>query len=91
VARFSAQRFRFPGVDVRARLFRQYPLGESASHVVGYLGRISQRDQERIDAIDEANDADRRTIRARTPTTTRAPTTSARSAWSRATRPSCTA
>ncbi|WP_404992290.1 penicillin-binding protein 2 [Cupriavidus pauculus] len=58
VAKFSAQRFRFPGVDVRARLFRQYPLGESASHVVGYLGRISQRDQERIDAIDEANDAD---------------------------------
>jgi penicillin-binding protein 2 len=58
VARFSAQRFRFPGVDVRARLFRQYPLGESASHVVGYLGRISQRDQERIEAIDEANDAD---------------------------------
>lgn len=58
VAKFSAQRFRFPGVDVRARLFRQYPLGESASHVVGYLGRISQRDQERIEAIDEANDAD---------------------------------
>ncbi|ABF06940.1 penicillin-binding protein 2 [Cupriavidus metallidurans] len=57
VARFSAQRFRFPGVDVRARLFRQYPLGEAASHVVGYLGRISQRDQERIEAMDEANDA----------------------------------
>jgi len=27
VARFTAQRFRFPGVEVRARLFRQYPLG----------------------------------------------------------------
>ncbi|WP_420994662.1 penicillin-binding protein 2 [Cupriavidus sp. 30B13] len=58
VARFSAQRFRFPGVDVRARLFRQYPMGESASHVIGYLGRISQRDQERIEAMDEANDAE---------------------------------
>ncbi|RZT38512.1 penicillin-binding protein 2 [Cupriavidus agavae] len=58
VAKFSAQRFRFPGVDVRARLFRQYPLGESASHVVGYIGRISQRDQERIEATDEANDAE---------------------------------
>ncbi|AOY98350.1 penicillin-binding protein 2 [Cupriavidus sp. USMAHM13] len=58
VARFSAQRFRFPGVDVRARLFRQYPLGEAASHVIGYLGRISQRDQERIEAMDEANDAE---------------------------------
>ncbi|MHA7685749.1 penicillin-binding protein 2 [Cupriavidus sp. PET2-C1] len=58
VARFSAQRFRFPGVDVRARLYRQYPMGESASHVIGYLGRISQRDQERIEAMDEANDAE---------------------------------
>lgn len=57
VARFSAQRFRFPGVDVRARLFRQYPMGESASHVVGYIGRISQRDQQRIEAMDVANDA----------------------------------
>ncbi|WP_423195203.1 penicillin-binding protein 2 [Cupriavidus sp. H19C3] len=58
VARFSAQRFRFPGVDVRARLFRQYPLGESASHVIGYIGRISQRDQERLDEMDTANDAE---------------------------------
>ncbi|MBY4896786.1 penicillin-binding protein 2 [Cupriavidus sp. AU9028] len=58
VARFSAQRYRFPGVEVRARLFRQYPMGESASHVIGYIGRISQRDQQRIEAMDEANDAD---------------------------------
>src|SRR5450830_1876144 len=41
VARFSAQRFRFPGVEVQARLFRQYPLGEAASHVIGYIGRIN--------------------------------------------------
>ena len=26
VARFAAQRYRFPGVDVKARLFRNYPL-----------------------------------------------------------------
>jgi penicillin-binding protein 2 len=31
VARFTAQRFRFPGVDVKARLFRNYPLGELAA------------------------------------------------------------
>ncbi|CAJ0791383.1 Peptidoglycan D,D-transpeptidase MrdA [Ralstonia condita] len=55
VARFSAQRFRFPGVDVHARLFRQYPLGESASHVIGYIGRISERDLERIDDMSDAN------------------------------------
>ena len=50
VARFAAHRYRFPGVDIKARLFRQYPLGESASHVLGYIGRISDRDLERIDA-----------------------------------------
>ena len=35
VARFTAQRFRFPGVDVKARLFRHYPHGALASHVLG--------------------------------------------------------
>ncbi|MGN6083621.1 penicillin-binding protein 2 [Trinickia sp.] len=58
VARFTAQRFRFPGVDVRARLFRQYPLGTTAAHVIGYIGRISQRDQAKIDAVSEQNDSD---------------------------------
>ena len=48
VARFSAQRYRFPGVDVRARLIRQYPHGEVASHVIGYIGRINQREQSNI-------------------------------------------
>ncbi len=54
VARFTAQRFRFPGVEVQARLFRQYPLGEVASHVIGYIGRINQRDAKLIDASDDA-------------------------------------
>lgn len=48
VARFTARRFRFPGVDIQARLFRQYPLGATASHVIGYIGRISERDLERL-------------------------------------------
>jgi penicillin-binding protein 2 len=56
VARFAAQRFRFTGVDIRARLFRQYPLGEVASHVLGYIGRINQAEAEKIDeSPDEAN------------------------------------
>ena len=54
VARFTAQRYRFPGVDIQARLFRQYPLGAVASHVIGYIGRISQRDEEKIDESDDA-------------------------------------
>jgi penicillin-binding protein 2 len=54
VARFTAQRFRFPGVEVQARLFRRYPLGEVASHVVGYIGRINQKE---ADALDDSEDA----------------------------------
>ncbi len=56
VAKFAAQRFRFPGVDIKARLFRNYPWGELASHVIGYIGRINQSEKERIDeGEDEAN------------------------------------
>ena len=44
VARFIAHRYRFPGVDIKARLFRQYPFGAFASHVLGYIGRINDRD-----------------------------------------------
>ncbi|MDP2368683.1 penicillin-binding protein 2 [Rhodoferax sp.] len=56
VARFAAQRFRFPGVDIKARLFRQYPYGELASHVIGYIGRINPAEKEAIaEADDEAN------------------------------------
>jgi penicillin-binding protein 2 len=54
VARFTAQRYRFPGVEIQARLFRQYPLGAVASHVIGYIGRISQKDEEKIEAMEDA-------------------------------------
>jgi penicillin-binding protein 2 len=54
VARFSAQRFRFPGVEVQARLFRQYPLGEVASHVIGFIGRVNQADAKNIEAGPDA-------------------------------------
>lgn len=56
VARFTVQRFRFPGVEIKARLFRQYPFGELASHVLGYIGRISQRDQDKIDAAGDTDE-----------------------------------
>ncbi|GAA4021605.1 penicillin-binding protein 2 [Actimicrobium antarcticum] len=54
VARFTAQRYRFPGVEIQARLFRQYPLGQVASHVTGYIGRISQRDAALIDDMEDS-------------------------------------
>ncbi|HEX4511720.1 MAG TPA: penicillin-binding protein 2 [Burkholderiaceae bacterium] len=48
VARFVAQRFRFPGVEIKARLFRSYPHGELASHLIGYIGRINQEEKKNI-------------------------------------------
>ena len=53
VARFVAQRFRFTGVDVRARLFRQYPLGEVGSHLLGYIGRINQAEKKAMEDWDD--------------------------------------
>lgn len=56
VAKFAAQRFRFPGVEIKARLFRSYPYGELASHVIGYIGRINPAEKEKIDeSEDQAN------------------------------------
>ena len=54
VARFAAQRYRFPGVEIKARLFRTYPMGETGAHVVGYIGRINQKEKERIEDSDDA-------------------------------------
>ena len=53
VARFAAQRYRFPGVEIRARLFRNYPYADLASHVIGYIGRINQAEKDRLEEEDE--------------------------------------
>jgi len=45
VAKFAANRFRYDGVEIKARLFRQYPFGDVGSHVIGYMGRINKDDQ----------------------------------------------
>jgi penicillin-binding protein 2 len=54
VARFAAQRFRFPGVEIRARLFRNYPYNELASHVIGYIGRINTAEKAKIEESEDA-------------------------------------
>ena len=51
VARFTAQRFRFEGVDIKARLFRNYPLGEVGSHLIGYIGRINAAEKKAIERL----------------------------------------
>ena len=49
MARFALHRHRFPGVDIRTRLARHYPQGETAVHAVGYVGALSESDLERVD------------------------------------------
>lgn len=53
VARFLARRHRFPGVEIKARLFRSYPFGDSASHLLGYIGRINQAEKKAMEEWDE--------------------------------------
>jgi penicillin-binding protein 2 len=50
VARFAAQRFRFPGVEIKARLFREYPYRDKTSHLIGYVSRINDNDFEQLEA-----------------------------------------
>ncbi len=48
VAILAANRYRLPGVEVRARLFRNYQAGPGMAHVVGFIGRINDRDLKRL-------------------------------------------
>lgn len=54
VAKFATQRYRFPGVEIKARLFRNYPFGELASHVIGYIGRINPAEKDDLEESDNA-------------------------------------
>jgi penicillin-binding protein 2 len=49
LARFAARRYQFPGVDIRPRLTRYYPLGPSSVHAIGYVGAISEEDEKTLD------------------------------------------
>ena len=43
-AKFAVNHYRFPGVEIKSRLFRHYPMGKLGSHMVGYIGRINDKD-----------------------------------------------
>ncbi|MDP3210036.1 penicillin-binding protein 2 [Methylotenera sp.] len=47
-AKFAVNHYRFPGVEIKSRLFRHYPLGKLGSHMVGYIGRINDKDIENL-------------------------------------------
>jgi len=52
VARFAAQKYRFPGVEIKARLFRDYPFSDKTAHLLGYIGRMNQDDVDRLEDDD---------------------------------------
>jgi penicillin-binding protein 2 len=54
VARFAVHRHEFPGIDIRTRLTRHYPLGDVGVHALGYVGAISEQDLKRIDESEYA-------------------------------------
>jgi penicillin-binding protein 2 len=49
VAAFAVNRHRFPGIDIEARLLRDYPLEDQTAHVLGYVGRINEEELQEID------------------------------------------
>jgi penicillin-binding protein 2 len=49
LARFAARGHDFPGVEIRPRLTRYYPLGNSSVHAIGYVGIISEDDKKDLD------------------------------------------
>ncbi|WP_078121469.1 penicillin-binding protein 2 [Thiosocius teredinicola] len=53
-AQFAVHRHRFPGVDIKTQLLRHYPHDLKTTHVLGYVGRVSQRDLEQIDVSNYA-------------------------------------
>ncbi len=52
VAKFAVVRHTFAGVDIHARLIRHYPYAELTAHVVGYVGRINERELKTISSAE---------------------------------------
>lgn len=50
VARIVVDQYRLPGVEIKAELSRHYPLGKLASHAIGYVGRINERELKNLDS-----------------------------------------
>ncbi|HAT1974658.1 penicillin-binding protein 2 [Legionella pneumophila serogroup 1] len=50
VATFASNQYHFPGVSIKARLMRHYPLGEITAHALGYVGRINIQELKQVDS-----------------------------------------
>lgn len=51
MARFYVNQYFFPGVNIETRMIRSYLMGELFSHVIGYVGRINEQEQNTIDKV----------------------------------------
>lgn len=57
MALFSVNRYRFPGVEIKARMLREYPKADEFAHLLGYVGRINPEELEKLDETNySAND-----------------------------------
>ena len=50
VAIFASNQYQFPGVSIKARLMRYYPLGETTAHLLGYVGRINVQELQHVNS-----------------------------------------
>jgi penicillin-binding protein 2 len=51
MARFYVNQYFFPGVNIETRMIRNYTMGELFSHVIGYVGRINEKEADSIDKV----------------------------------------
>lgn len=51
VAKFSIERFRFPGVAIHAQMIRYYPQAAAFAPIVGYMGRINEKELQTLDPV----------------------------------------
>ena len=49
IAKFSEVKYAFPGVKIETQMTRYYPHGELFAHVLGYVGRINDKELKSID------------------------------------------
>ena len=49
IAKFSEVKYVFPGVKIETQMTRYYPHGELFAHVLGYVGRINDKELKSID------------------------------------------
>ncbi|MGP1931755.1 MAG: penicillin-binding protein 2, partial [Arsenophonus sp. ET-DL12-MAG3] len=46
IARFSVNRYRFPGIEIKSYQRRHYPYNSALTHVIGYVAKINDKDIE---------------------------------------------